>query len=256
MVPAHTPIAVLLDQARAFTSLDQPFMFLALARAGTPRKVLGLVRGLYARNHMAVSIGGAEQMIIQVTRGMKQRCPASASIWAICFEPVLLAMQVAMGASPCRVLAFAGDFGLALSRVAEQLRRLRSFCEILDRAVSLAINGNKTKAIPMCDGAAAAGRRESCLNGSPLSRIGVVGSARYLGFMMMAEGIEAWTPPVTKLEARIQWIKALGGPMVSRIRRFNMYCMSILRYWVHLLPVPGELVQRERAWHWPCPATA
>lgn len=59
----------------------------------------------------------------------------------------------------------------------------------------------------------------------------------------------ASAPPVAKLEARIQWIKLLGGSTVSRIRRFNMYGMSILRYWAHLLLVPRDLLARERTWH-------
>lgn len=47
MVPANYPAAVLLGQAKAFTALDQTFMFLVLARAGTPRVVLRLLRRLY-----------------------------------------------------------------------------------------------------------------------------------------------------------------------------------------------------------------
>lgn len=249
LVLANTLVAILLDQACAFTSLDQPFMFLALERAGTPQQVLRLVRRLYAQNHMEVGVGKAEPMIIQITHGIKQGCSASASICAICFEPVLRALWVAMGASPCRVLSFADDVGLALSRVAEQLRRLRSLFEILERAVSLALNGTKTKVIAMNAEAAAAARRESRLADSPLSGMGIVSSARYLCFMVMAEGIEAWEALVANLESRIQWIKMLGGFMVSSVRRINKCCMSILRYWAHLLPVPRELVQRERAWH-------
>lgn len=80
MVLAHTPVAILLDQARAFTSLDQPFMFLALERAGTPRQILRVVRRLYESNHMEVSVGKAEPMIIRITWGIKQGCLVSASI--------------------------------------------------------------------------------------------------------------------------------------------------------------------------------
>lgn len=114
---------------------------------------------------------------------------------------------------------------------AEQLRRLRSFCRLLERAVSLATNGAKTKVVAVNAEAAAAARRESRLAGSPLSGMGVVGSARHLGLMVMAEGSVAWAPPVAKLESRVQWVKLLGCSMVSRVRRYNMYCMSILRYW-------------------------
>lgn len=114
-MPACSPVAVLLDQAKAFTALDQGFLFKVLIRAGTPRRVPQLLARLCKRNEMAVQVGRAQPAFIHVIRGIKRGCPASASIWAICFEPVLFALSVALGTSPSHVLAFAGDVGLALS---------------------------------------------------------------------------------------------------------------------------------------------
>lgn len=132
------------------------------------------------------------------------------------------------------------NFGLcrrAASQVAAQLRRLRSFCKLLERAVSLAINGANAKVVVMTVEAAAAARRESRLVGPPLSGMVVVSSARYLGFMVMAEGSEAWEPVgATGRQDGVphQVGQVVGwGSMVSRVRRFSMYCMPILRYWAH-----------------------
>lgn len=101
-MPAHSSVAVLLDQAKAFTALDQHFLFKALARAGTLRRILRLLERLYERNEMAVRIGRSQPAYIRVTHGIKQGGPASARIWAICFESVLLALRVALGHRPAR----------------------------------------------------------------------------------------------------------------------------------------------------------
>lgn len=76
----------------------------------------------------------------------------------------------------------------------------------------------------------------------PLYGMLVVDTARYFGLMVMAEGDAAWAPPVKKVDERLQWIKALGGSLVTHIRRFNMYCFSVLRYWSYLLPVHSAIV--------------
>lgn len=97
MMPSYLSVAVLLDQAKAFTALDRRFLFKVLACAGTPRRILRLLERLHKCSEIAVQIGQSQPAYIRVMLGIKQGCPASASIWAIRFEPVLMALRVALG---------------------------------------------------------------------------------------------------------------------------------------------------------------
>lgn len=132
------------------------------------------------QNAMTVQVGQAHPVFIRVTRRIKTTMPAIASIWAILFEPVLSVLRAAMGASPSRCLAFADDIGLTLSQyIPDQLLRLRSFCRILEPAVSLSIDGANTKVVAMAGGArTAALRGEARIRGPPLSSMQVVTTAR------------------------------------------------------------------------------
>lgn len=127
MMPSYSPGAPLLDQATACTALGQRFVYKVLARAGTPRRILRLLERLYERDETAVCLVRSQPAYICVTRGIKQGCPASASSGAISFEPLLLALRVALGASPSKVLACGDDTGLALSTAGDPLLRLRLF---------------------------------------------------------------------------------------------------------------------------------
>lgn len=57
MMPAHSPVAVPLDQAKALATLDQRLLFKVLGRAGTPCSILRLLERLYERDWRYVLVG-------------------------------------------------------------------------------------------------------------------------------------------------------------------------------------------------------
>lgn len=56
MMPAYSPVAALLDQAKAPTAFDQTFLLLVLARAGTQHHVQKLLERLHERNKISVRV--------------------------------------------------------------------------------------------------------------------------------------------------------------------------------------------------------
>lgn len=86
MMLASSLAAVLVDQAKAFTALDQQFMVFVSARACTQRRVLRLCRRLLEQNAMSAQVPRAQSAYTRVTRGLERGCHASASVLAMCFE--------------------------------------------------------------------------------------------------------------------------------------------------------------------------
>ena len=87
------------DFRAAFPSISHEWIFFVLVGMCIPVFFLDALRGLYNGIECVVCFGHSRERIITVTCGIKQGCPLSGSVFALCIEPFLLRL-LAMLPSP------------------------------------------------------------------------------------------------------------------------------------------------------------
>jgi len=87
---------VSLDQEAAFTRVDHGYLYKVLLKFGFPPNFIDMIKLLYADNYAVVNFGGGLTSPINVTRGVKQGDPMSASLFVLAIEPMLRALHKGM----------------------------------------------------------------------------------------------------------------------------------------------------------------
>ena len=95
-----------IDSAKAFDSIDHPFLFDVLTKIGMPAWVLNLVKGLMHEVQVRPRLGGRSKTSIDIHRGVKQGCPLSPLLFILAYDPLLTRLAAIPGAD---VFAFADD---------------------------------------------------------------------------------------------------------------------------------------------------
>ena len=80
----NTGTLVLFDFASAFPSMSQAYMFNLLTALGVPRNARHLIQALYDNNRCTVQTNGAQVDGFKMTAGVRQGCPLSPLLYAIC----------------------------------------------------------------------------------------------------------------------------------------------------------------------------
>lgn len=80
--------AALLDAAKAFDSVEWPFMLTVLRRMGFPDPLLKWIRMLYTTPTARIRINGNTSPPIDIHRGTRQGCPLSPLLFALILEPL------------------------------------------------------------------------------------------------------------------------------------------------------------------------
>lgn len=80
---------LLLGFAAAFPGLSRMFVFAVLRKMNIPHTLYALVAALYDDLHTDVLIGGVRVASRRLASGIKQGCPISGSIFALCLDPLV-----------------------------------------------------------------------------------------------------------------------------------------------------------------------
>ena len=99
-------VFLFIDTAKAFDSIDHPFLFDVLAKIGMPAWVLNLVKGLMHKVQVRPRLGGRSKIAIDIHRGVKQGCPLSPLLFILAYDPLLTRLTSIPGTD---VFAFADD---------------------------------------------------------------------------------------------------------------------------------------------------
>ena len=142
--PASMPCGVFLDQAAAFSSISRQWMIRVLWLMGAHEWLVSGVLGLYTGGSAAFVLGGSTRRSLVLGAGIRQGCPASGSLWALAFDPIVVMLVDILGDEGF-VRAFADDFGLALRDVREQLPLVFNLFAKVKKACGLGLNVGKTQ---------------------------------------------------------------------------------------------------------------
>ena len=237
---------VLFDFASAFPSISQSYMFDLLAKLGVPSNALNMIRALYDNNRCIVQTNGVQVDGFQMTAGVRQGCPLSPLLYAICAE--LLIERIRMEIPTALVRAYADDTAVLIQNLWTDTPVLARIFADFTNISNLHLNLSKTIVIPLFPQPNLSTVREKLTVLIPSwSAVQYEYSARYLGFTLGPEaGDKSWTDPVKKFLQRAQaWSdRQLGLHCTST--SYNIFALSVLTYIAQLLPPPQQVLESER----------
>ena len=101
---------MLFDFASAFPSMSQDYMFKLLTALGVPRNALNMVQAIYDNSRCAVQSNGTQVDGFKMTAGVRQGCPLSPLLYAICAELLIERLRLELPSAVIRAYADHSSF--------------------------------------------------------------------------------------------------------------------------------------------------
>jgi ribonuclease HI len=223
-----------LDTAKAFDSLDHSFIIKTLHKIGLPAWVARLVQGLLHDVRVFPVLSEDTGVFIRIQRGVKQGCPLSPLLFAICYDPLLHQLRGKPLATNC---AFADDLAVGSPRlkdVTDSLHLVLAFAKFS----GLGINIKKTVILT----SQSPTRQDNVDLGTLGLKIKFVDRATYLGVLVGRDisTIDIFKPALVKFEGRLK----LYRPTLSRLSLhkriliFNIYLLPLFYYLAQFYIIP------------------
>ena len=235
----NTGALVLFDFASAFPSMSQAYMFNLLTALGVPRNALNLIQALYDNNRCTLQTNGAQVDGFKMTAGVRQGCPLSPLLYAICAE--LLIERIRMELPTAVVRAYADDTAVLIQNLWTDTPILAKIFADFGNMSNLRLNLNKTVFIPLFPHPDLATVQSRLTHTTPLwNAVQFSYSARYLGFTLGPEADDkSWQEPTAKFLRRAQaWTDQQLG-LYCTTTSYNVFALSVLTYIAQVLtPTP------------------
>lgn len=232
----HNPAIILADLKAAFPSLAHAFI----------RKVLGKLLGrhpffhaimlMYSGLTASITISGIILDILFICSGLRQGCPLSGTIFAICFQAWTAHVEYHGRGRPharsIQLFAFADDVAFAVANLWDSLAFLAVMLKALAAASCLHLNARKTVVIPLwrSPNLEAIARRAAAIE--PLWRavlVALVG--KYLGIFVGPAAVEAsMQHQVREYRLRCRTISLLGGGWSQALHLHRIVAIPVLSY--------------------------
>ncbi|CAK0891134.1 unnamed protein product, partial [Prorocentrum cordatum] len=235
------------DVASAFPSLAHSFIFAVLREMALPPAIVWAIRELYRDISMIVSFRGVQEFMIRCARGVKQGCPLSGLIWALCFDPIIRKMKFELSGFQVRLGVFADDLGLAARHFFQCFPVVMKEFALVLQAAGLKVNTHKTYIIIYADLTKAQVLEKMNAAGVEGEDFKIVAAARYLGLFLGFNSAEAsWAHPIAEFRKRIYHVKSLKLGLLASLSAYNMVCFSVLSFVGQFLPPPQEALRTVR----------
>ena len=199
---------VLFDFRAAFPSMNHAFIWETLTIAGIPADFIDAIRALYTNNKHWIKVDGGLFDGPTVRSGVRQGCPLSGLLFAVCADVLLLRLQDALKGEDETVRAFADDTAIVLEDYAWSAPTIDKLFYEFGQISKLELNISKTILIPLWPMSSERGLRNLVTELCPRwKQIGIRSRGKYLGFMIGPHaGETSWTAPLKKFNAKIkQW---------------------------------------------------
>jgi len=198
------------DTAAAFPSMDHRWIRAVTSRMSIPAPILHVLNELYRSVRAFIVCCGLDELIVNIECGIKQGCPSSGSIWALCFDPCIRAV-VSRLPRDALFAGYADDLAIALRNVFEGIVPLWLVLCIIRGATGLSQNAKKTVLLMLWQQPIDVVRRRIASMVPALASIRIEDYAEHLG-IMIGPGMEA-----------VKWNKASARyrEMVLRCRRMS-----------------------------------
>ena len=226
-----------IDTAKAFDSIDHPFLFDVLKKVGMPTWVLHLVKGLMHEVQVRPRLGGRSKTLIDIKRGVKQGCPLSPLLFILAYDPLLTRLASMMGTD---VFAFADDAVISnenLSNIPKITKEIDDFGLIS----GFGVNTEKSvllRTMPTTPG------DDDLLAHTGWDGLSFASRATYLGVLMGVDVTteDIYSKPYAKYEARLITHRAALAhlPNQGKVHLFNIYLFPLFSYLFHFYVLPDK----------------
>lgn len=222
------PAVVLFDIRFAFPSVSWEWMWTVLRRLRVSAWLIVAVRSLYYGSHSDIVFGGCvSERGFPVRRGFLQVCPASGSLWALCFDPVVRALAHAHPEPQGFLTAFADDLASAFVNMMSELDPIMEVFLRLPLATGLHLHIPKVKVVSY------SGLTSFDLRRRLLDRLGThaldVGSTRYVCVPIGPDSSASfWDRVLGKSAHRCAALRASPTHLSTKVTRYAMYCLSVV----------------------------
>ena len=228
-----------LDTAKAFDSVDHGYIIKVLGKLGLPQWVINFVQGILHDVRVFPILAEDTGIFIHIRRGVKQGCPLSPLLFAICFDPLLFSLSRIQDSEPC---AFADDLAFSaddLASIIEALGIIKKF----SRESGLGLNISKTHILTTIPPSA---REVDRKNFHGWRKIKFVDQTTYLGVLLgrtiTTELIFKKAFDKFKDRLRVYGPAIKAASLHKRIIIFNVYLNTLFSYLAQLYLIPPKIL--------------
>ena len=233
-----------MDTEKAFDSVHHDFIFAVLKKAGFPIWLSRALGGLMDSVTVTPVLGAGCLLEIAIERGVKQGCPLSPLLFALCYDPLLEKLARIPNIRAC---AFADDLAISASRISS-ITRVMKEVDLFASHSGLRINTDKTKVLRAnptttadCNQLAAAGWTDTTFSDRET----------YLGVLMgnNVTTIDIFDKAYDKYLSRIKtfYPSLKKFSIHKRVITVNVFLVSIFMYLGRLYYIPyREIVAKVR----------
>jgi endonuclease/exonuclease/phosphatase family metal-dependent hydrolase len=247
----------LFDILAAFPSLSHKFLRRALRKFCGKHPLGRIIIDLYLSNEASLLLFGRVSEGFAVLAGVRQGCPLSGSLFALCFHAIIIDLQTKVVHQAfvisAKIFAYADDLGIILQDLWVLMPLLYESLRAAGRATNLHLNVKKTRVLPLWRNPLldVASRRLGA--GWPAwARFVFTLEHEYLGILVgpSATNVKRWFPAVFKFEGRVVCIAQMGVAWPTAIFLYNIFAMPVLSYVGQVVPtdaLPKTLFARMTA---------
>ena len=236
---------ILFDFKAAFPSISHPFLLQCLSMLGLPKEAMNFIQSMYHHNKCVLRIQGQDFPGFALLGGVRQGCPLSPLLFAVCVDILLRRIMHEIPSCTCK--AFADDIAAVITKWELHGPILERMFAEFQLISNLSLNISKTVCMPLwVNGVDEVASRLHVVTPSWAS-ICIALKGTYLGFVVgPGKGTESWVKPLEKFKQRVaRWSQVPGGMQFSAVA-YNTFALSTLLYIAQLEPVPEFVFEEER----------
>ena len=238
---------LLFDFRAAFPSMDHAFIWDTLKFSGIPSQFISAIQSLYRNNRHHIRVNGQLYEGPTVRSGVRQGCPLSGLLFAICVDVLLLRLQDVLTSGNEIARAFADDTATVINDYTRTIPTIATIFQEFEQISGLQLNIDKTVFIPLWPMACERHLKNLITELCPSWRnIKVADMGKYLGFWIgPGAGDSSWEKAGKKFESRIkQWRGTKCGLFWNSLY-YNIFTVPTLEFVAQLERVPTFIAEAE-----------
>ena len=226
--------AIFFDFSAAFVSIAHDFLWRYLAHTGIPLPFVSGLRKMYTNNQHFIKLGGRVFNGPTLYSGVRQGCPLSMILFAICVDPLIRQIADCLDTEIDEVVAaFADDIGLVLADITRTLPRILALFQSFGNLCGLKLNLSKCCVVSLADSPIKQTFFTTCfrLLAPAWADFSFKDHAEYLGFMLGPGGADTvWDAVIRKADDTILRWSQLGLGFNFNVLACNIYVLSLFQY--------------------------
>ena len=235
---------ILFDFKAAFPSLSHDMIWDTLEATGVDSNFINVVKMFYSNNKHVLKLRGQKFDGITVESGVRQGCPLSGLLFAMCVDVLLTKLAGVLKDHEVEA-AFADDIAMVVENFWTSALALALIFKEFQEISSLTLNVKKTVMIPLWPFEDKINIRRLVREFCPIWRdLEIACKGKYLGFILGPKASQdGWTEPLAKFESQVNFWATMRLGMAMNIVAFNVYIVPVLEYVAQLLLPDGRVYE-------------